>query len=313
MARLGVRLVLAAVGSVVFAAYLGAAALAVGVLAFVLVDPPDLFVALALFAATTLGAGYLSYRVGTAQLLNGLDALELTPARAPRLAASVERLADRMDVEPPRVLVAALGAPNALAFEAGDAVVLDRSLFDLLAPAELEGIVAHELAHLERRDGLVVTLAVSTARAVVGVTLLTLFPALLVVTGAAHGLAWARGRPAAWPETLPGRLRAGVERAVVSLLVVVVLLVRARGRRREFAADDRAAEVTGDPLALARALRKIEAAANALDPPASPDPRTGDGGRLGELLATHPSTDDRVERLLARAESVERATRIEVQ
>lgn len=92
-------------------------------------------------------------------------------------------------------------------------------------------------------------------------------------------------------------------------MLASTILLLARSQRREFAAADRAAEVTGDPLALARALRKIERAARPdlglLVPLSS---REVEG--IGRLLATHPPTDDRVDRLLERADRT--ARRIEI-
>lgn len=192
--------------------------------------------------------------------------------------------------------------PNAIALGAGDGTVVhDRALFELLTFPELEAIVAHELAHLERRDGLVVLLAITLVRAVVGAALFAAFPLLLVVTGAAKGLAWSGGAPTAWLETRPGRARLAAERVVVGLTFGATLLVRAHPRRREFAADARAADLTGNPLALAHALRRIETASaptTARRTQAEPSVQR----RVAALLATHPTTEDRVARLVERAD-----------
>jgi heat shock protein HtpX len=99
-----------------------------------------------------------------------------------------------------------------------------------------------------------------------------------------------------------------VGRAVLSVLVVLTLLVRAHSRRREFAADERAAELTGRPLALARALRTIERASR----PAGGLLATlyihaEESDPLTRMLSTHPPMDERVERLVEMAERRERA------
>jgi heat shock protein HtpX len=207
--------------------------------------------------------------------------------------------------------------PNAFALGGvgSGAIVLDGTLFRLLDEDELAGIVAHELAHLESGDGLVQTLAYSALRTTAGVILLFLAPILAIGTGLAVGVAWVAGNPAAWARNPIGRGRVLIERSVMLLFAAFTLVIFAYSRRREFAADDRAAEVTGDPLALARALRKIERAS---------DPRWGlrslldvrgpEENSLQRLFSTHPATDERVERLVERADERRRAgTRISIE
>jgi heat shock protein HtpX len=211
-----------------------------------------------------------------------------------------------MAVGRPALYVATMQAPNALALgsRGRGAVVLDRSLFRLLDQTELRAIVAHELAHLESRDSLVQTLALGLFRTLFGIVLLALFPVSLLLTGVARGVAWAAGRPRGWEENPVTRLRQAVGRVLLGVFVAVTLLVRAHSRRREFAADDRAVEVTGDPLALARALQKIERASSPewslLSPLYVHDDEDDD--RWTRLLSTHPPVDERVDRLVARAE-----------
>jgi heat shock protein HtpX len=303
MRRIALRLLMAAVGLAVLAAYVGGALLVAASVRSLWVEGGSLPTLVALFVALSMVAGYLGYRFGTGRLLAGLDAFELERGRAPGLYRRVDDLAARMDVDSPTILVARLRAPNAFAIGGGDGVVVvDRTLFRLLAPAELEAIVAHELAHLASRDGLVQTLAHSALRAVAGPVLLVSFPFLLALTGVARGAAWIAGRPSAWRETLPGRLRLWVAQGLSALLLVGTLLVLARSRRREFAADDRAAAATGDPLALARGLRRIERASTPPRGLFAPLGAPEEEHPLGRLLATHPATDERVERLLERAE-----------
>jgi heat shock protein HtpX len=132
--------------------------------------------------------------------------------------------------------------------------------------------------------------------------MVALAPLRLATAGLARGWAWIRGRPLAPERTVFGR----VQRAVVGLVALglfgLTLGLLALSRRREFVADDRAAEVTGDPLALARALRKIERATGGPWELLSQLYVRGDeDGRIRELLSTHPDTDRRVERLRERA------------
>jgi heat shock protein HtpX len=263
----------------------------------------------------TVTFGLSSYRFGTARLLATLDATELQPEQAPELHRRVATYADRLGVDSPAVAVARMEMPNALAIGGvlGPAtVVLDGRLFRLLDGPELEAIVAHELAHLETHDGLVQTLAFSLVRTVVGFVALAVLPLSLLLRGFSRGSAWIRGDPLG-AGSRPGvadHLRVLVARAVMAVLFVLTLAVRAHSRRREFRADRRAAELTGRPVALARALRKIERASR----PASGLLATlyvhaEEEDPLTRLLSTHPPMDERVERLVRLAEERGQAER----
>ena len=262
----------------------------------------------------TVFSGYLSYRFGTAQLLGSLDAVELPRDRAPGLYRRLDRLCEGYGVDQPRVLVADLPTPNAFALGSArdGTLVIDRSLFRVLDGTELTGILAHELAHLASYDALVQTLAYSTLRTLTGVLVVLLAPFALVATGLAQATAWIAGRPGAWQSTPWGRLRYRAEQAVMVLLSVLTLVLLARSRRREYAADARAASVTGNPLALARALRKIQR---------YNEPRWGllsllsvgnDDDELTRMLSTHPSTEERIERLVERADEAGEGVRVPV-
>ncbi|MFD1515799.1 M48 family metalloprotease [Halomarina rubra] len=297
--RVVVRVVLALVGVAVFLTYLGGAAL-LTLFLFDVVRGIDLATFLVSLGLLALGLGYLSYRAGTTRVLAGIGARDLPRERAPRLYARLDDLCERMDLDAPRLMLVSSRSPNAFAL--GGTVVLDRALFRLLSLDELEGILAHELAHVERRDGLVSSLVFSVARTVVGLVALGLFPVALALSGVARASAMVAGRPLRWRETLAGRARTRLDRVVAGLLVASTAVVMARSRRRELAADDRAADVTGDPLALARALARIEG---------STWPFVREEGAISRLLATHPDTDERIDRLRERATTT--GTRIEIQ
>ncbi|OLZ40904.1 peptidase M48 [Natrinema saccharevitans] len=308
----GTRLLMALVGLALLVWYLALAAVSYWALSVLRVTAPGPLGTLALIAAVAVVGGVLSYRFGTSQLLSSLEAVELPRSHAPGLFRRLDRLESRMDVDSPTVLLARLPMPNAFALgTAGNGtVVLDRSLFRLLSPDELEALVAHELAHLERYDAFVQTLAYSGFRTLAGLGFLVLAPVLLPIAGVARAIAWLRGRPGSWQRTAFGRLLVVLESGAVLAFLAVTLLVRAHSRRREYAADDRAAAVTGKPVALARALRRIQRAA---EPPrgllAPLYVTTDDEDALTRLLSTHPSTDDRVERLLERARNGGREAR----
>jgi len=271
----------------------------------VVVDPPSTWFLVAALLASALAVGYLSYRAGPSRILGALDAQHVPRAAAPNLHRRLDAICDRMGVDRPSVYVATLEAPNALAVggRGGGVVVLDHRLTNLLRPEELDAILAHELAHIEGYDGLVQTLATSVLQSVAVLTVLALLPiglAAAVVSRVITVLAGDR------PEPLGvhlARTHYRVGQFVVVALLAFTLALRAHSRRRELAADDRAVDVTGDPLALARALRRIQRAS---------DPYRGlwsslfvhgeEDGQLTRLLATHPPMDDRIERLREMAE-----------
>ncbi|MGZ0746780.1 M48 family metallopeptidase [Haloparvum sp. AD34] len=304
MGRLGVRLAMAAVGLTLLAGYLAAAYLGYLGLYWLWANRPDLPTLVAIVVGVGIVSAYLSYRLGTSQLLAALETNRLPRSRAPGLHRRVDELAARMDVDRPDLFLTRAHAPNAVAIGGAErgALVLDRSLFRLLQPAELEAIIAHELAHLERNDGLLLAVVQGLSRTVVGLVTVALVPAILALSGLARGSAWLRGRP--FDRSGPfARLRRLVLSAPMLLVVATTLLVRARSRRREFAADDRAASVTGNPEALARALKKIERAQEPAWPLAPLSSHRESESRIERWLSTHPSTDERIERLAEQAES----------
>ncbi len=319
MSRIGRRALMALVGVGFLAFY--------GVVAYVVYEAfvalwavrPDPLTALLALVVVTLLTGYLSYRFGSRRLLSGLGAVPLPASRVPELSRRLDRLCASMEIERPQLYVARMATPNAFAVggPSGGSVVLDRSLFRLLDADELEGIVAHELAHLESHDGLVQTLAQAAMRTISGVVVVALFPVLVIVSGFARGLAWLRGRPEESSRGPLGRVPYRTSQLVLLLVVTLTALSRAYSRKREYAADDRAAAVTKSPLALARAIRKIERASEPRwwfgSPLSTPNERDGEG-LAARLLATHPTTEDRVERLVEEADEQlrERATTIPI-
>lgn len=305
MRRFTLRLLMALVGVCLLAFYAGAAYLVYWGLALVWQARPSLETTVLYVVVLTLVFGYFSYQFGTERLLSGLEAVELPESQAPRLHRRLDALAAEMDLTKPRVLVARMQAPNALALggRRNGVLVFDRSLFRLLDPDEFETIIAHELAHIESHDSLVQTIAYSAVRTVVGLLTLVLLPALLLLTGLARAWAWIRGQPFQWERSPVGRLRRWLSKTVALVFVVLTLFVRAHSRHREYAADDRAAEVTGKPLALARALRKIQRATETGFGLLSPLYVSGEEENvLSRMLSTHPPMDDRIERLVEKAE-----------
>ena len=206
-----------------------------------------------------------------------VGARELLPGEAPALHSTVERLAARAGVVKPRLYVlagrlsaGALGRPRRAA--AAAALALSVGLLGVASPAELEGIVAHELAHLRHRDVLVQTIAVDRRG------------------GDRRGVADRRLRSQRALLFVLGPLAA----AFVHLLL---------SPKREFEADRFAAELCDSPHGLADALLRLEQAMELVAFEASPateplyttNPFAEEG--LAALFVTHPPVGERVRRL----------------
>jgi heat shock protein HtpX len=146
----------------------------------------SLFSILIIASVLALVFGFLSYRRNPKRLLSRLNAVPLSKGRVPTVHVSIDRLTDRMGIDRPELYIVHLGQPNAFAL-GGGTLVVDRSLVRLLTSAELEAILAHELAHLEGHDSLIQTLANSLLRTVTSLTLVVLVPFAVVVSMSCWG------------------------------------------------------------------------------------------------------------------------------
>ena len=243
-----------------------------------------------LFAALLLGAfSIVQFFFSDKLALRSMGARTVSEEEYPRLHAQLGRLAQQADLPKPTVAVADNRTPNAFATgrsPSNAAVCVTTGLLDTLDDEELEGVLAHELAHVKNRDVAVMTIA----------SFLSTIAFLIVRWG------WLFG----------GRNRRGggvVVAIVVSLLVWVLsfLLIRALSRYREFAADRGGALITGNPAALASALATID---GRMDRVPKEDLREQaemnaffvipiTRGFVGRLARTHPPTERRIERLQA--------------
>jgi heat shock protein HtpX len=218
--------------------------------------------------------------------LRAMGAREVSPAEAPELHAMIDRLCVQADLPKPRVAVADTRMPNAFALGRSPksaTVCATTGIMELLSPAELEGVMAHELTHVANRDVLVMTLA----------SFFATIAAYVVQFGFLFGGSDDDDNPSAAILFL------------VSIVVYVVsfFLMQALSRYREFAADRGAALITGRPSALASALTRIssgmqripqrdlratqELAAFYIFPP-------GAGKAIGSLFSTHPPMEKRI-------------------
>jgi len=223
--------------------------------------------------------------------LYSMGAREVDPDEYPELHRKVERLAQQADLPKPKIAVADSRTPNAFATgrsQDSAAVAVTTGIVNLLDDEELEGVLAHELAHIKNRDVMVMTIAsfLSTI-------------AFLVVR---WGWLFSGGRSRGGQQQVPVFVA-----ILLSLVVWVIsfLLIRALSRYREFAADRGGASITGRPAALATALTKID---SGMERVPSEDLRGQSemnaffiipirSGFIGRLFSTHPSTEKRIERL----------------
>jgi len=172
---------------------------------------------------------------------------EVSAQQEPELHGIIERLCVQADLPKPRVCVMESAMPNAFAMgrsKKSTSVTATRGILELLSPAELEGVMAHELTHVINRDVMVMTLASFFA------TLASMIIQFSFFFGGGFGGGYGRDRDE--EEALMVIL-------LVSALVYAIsfLLLRALSRYREFAADRGSAVLTGRPSALASALLKI--------------------------------------------------------
>ncbi|MDS0221729.1 M48 family metalloprotease [Haloarcula sp. S1AR25-5A] len=297
------RLLMAVVGLSSLLIYLGAAYVGYVLLLPVWDSRPSPAVAGVVVIGTAIVLGVVSYWGATARLKQSLDAVELRRARAPDVYRQLDVLVEQMDVQTPTLLLAELPVPNAFAIGGGaGAIVVDRRLFRLLSAAEFEALLAHELAHLETRDALVQTVAYSLVQTLVGLVGLVLFPVVVLTGGIARSLSLLRGDPSSWSQSWLGRTQRYALRIIAILGLAVTLLILGYSRHREVAADDRAVEVTGNPIALAQALKTIERASTpGFDPLRQLYVHGETDTELSRLLSTHPPMDERIKRLQERA------------
>lgn len=217
------------------------------------------------------------------------------PEDAPELYRMVDRLRQRAGLPMPTVAVAASEQPNAFATGRNPqhaVVCVTAGILRLLPPKELEGVLAHELAHIQHRHMLVGTLAATLAGAV---AMLGSVVRWGMIFGGFGGRDDRDGNPIA---LLAMAILAPVGAMIVQLAI---------SRQNEFQADATAARITGDPLSLASALQHIEGYARQIPMPVNPaaaqlaiiNPLSGSRQAFLGLFRTHPATEARIERLRA--------------
>ncbi|GGK40560.1 zinc metalloprotease HtpX [Salinarimonas ramus] len=257
-----------------------------GVVGYWIGGSGGMLIALGLAAATNLYAYWNSDRLA----LRAHRAREVDAASAPELVGMVHDLAVRAGLPPPRVYLIDNPQPNAFATGRNPqnaAVAATTGLLRTLSTEEVAGVMAHELAHVKNRDTLIMTVSATLAGAL----------ATLAQFGFLFG-----GRERQNPIALV---------AMIILAPIGAMIVQmAISRTREYDADRMGAEICGNPLWLASALRKIAGGvARAVNPDAENHPASAPlfivnplkGGAIDGLFSTHPATENRVAALVAMA------------
>jgi heat shock protein HtpX len=211
----------------------------------------------------------------------------VTRASAPELYAMIETLARNAELPMPKVYLIPSEQPNAFATGRNPenaAVAATTGILKLLSRDELAGVMAHELAHIKNRDTLTMTVAATVAGAI----------SMLAQFGFFFGGSNNERNPLGGLGLLISVIFAPLAAALIQMTI---------SRTREYSADRRGAEICGNPLWLASALKKIAAAAQRIhSPQAERNPATAhmfiinplSGERMDNLFSTHPDTGHRI-------------------
>jgi len=240
----------------------------------------------------SLVMNFFSYWFSDKIVLSMYGAREVTEREAPQLYRLVRKLTQNAGLPMPKVYV--IDNPNPNAFATGRnpqnaAVAVTTGILRILNDDELEGVLAHELAHVKHRDILLATIVATFVGTITFIS-----------------------RMAGWTMMFAGgsRDREDNGNLIASLVLMIVapiaalLLQLAISRSREFMADEGGAKISGKPLSLASALRKLEQAAQIV-PMHNANPSTAHlfivnplrGGGITKLFSTHPPIEERIQRL----------------
>jgi heat shock protein HtpX len=237
------------------------------------------------------GMNFITYWFSDKIVLKMYRAKQVSEAEAPELFGTVRRLSQKAELPMPKVYIMEQEQPNAFATGRNPkhgAVAVTTGIMKILSREELEGVLAHELAHIKNRDILVGTIAATIA-------------------GAISYLA----QMAQWAMIFGGRSSEEGEHGnpIASLVMMIVgpiaamLVQMAISRSREYGADAGGANISGNPLYLANALKKLQMASRRI--PMDANPATShmfivnplSGGGILKLFSTHPPIEERIKRL----------------
>ena len=246
---------------------------------------------LVLALSLSLVLNFVSYFLADRIVLWSSHAKIVSRTEAPRLAGIVDELAPQFHLESPRIAIVPTPTPNASATgrnERHAVVAATEGLLQMLDDRELKGVLAHELAHIQDRDVLLMTFAATLAGAISYAAQIVIFTSLFGGGGSRNNNGFL------------------VLIAAVTAPIAAMLIQLAISRSREFRADEVGARTLGDPGALARALGKLESA-NLRRPMNVGSPAHSSlyivnpfrGSWFTSLFSTHPPTAERIRRLHA--------------
>jgi heat shock protein HtpX len=246
-----------------------------------------MLMALAISAVTNFVAYFYSDKIALATY----RAQPVTREQLPRVYQVVERLTQKVGIPMPKIYVIPSESPNAFATGRNPqhaSVAVTEGILKLLSDEELEGVLAHELGHVQNRDILISSIAATVAGAI------TFMARFGIFFGGAGERDERRG----------GGL--GALLMLILAPIAAMLIQLAVSRSREYQADESGAHFTGNPYALASALSKLDAYSKRLPLPATPSTahlfivQPFLGMNLGSLFSTHPPIAKRIERLTGR-------------
>jgi heat shock protein HtpX len=247
----------------------------------------------------SFGMNFFSYWYSDSIVLKMYDAREVSDTQAPDLYNMVKGLAQNADIPMPRVYIIDTDVPNAFATgrnPANGVVAVTTGIMRTLQYEELQGVIAHELAHIKNRDTLISTVVASIAGVISWIGSMAQWAAI-----------FGAGRS---DEEDNGGGMAGMLFTIIIAPLTATLIQMGISRSREYEADEAGGKICGNPLALATALQKIEHyAKNAVMERATPatshmfiiNPLSGTGKSIMSLFSTHPETAKRVAKLQEQA------------
>jgi heat shock protein HtpX len=258
-------------------------------------DEQGLILGLIFAALSSFGSWFYSDKAALA----AYAAQPIERSQAPELFDMIAKLTDRAEIPMPKVFVVPTQSPNAFATGRDPnhaSVAVTQGILDLLSPEELEGVLAHELTHVKNRDTLTQAVAGTIAGAIT-------FLGRILTFGALYGPVYRDDRRSVNPF--------GLLFLIVLAPLSATLIQLAISRTREYAADQGSAQITHNPLALASALQKLEQVGHQIpmngNPAMSPllivNPLSTQG--LQSLFRTHPSTEERIRRLMELAQQTQ--------